>query len=158
MLQNLIQRKSYNDIARAYIAGVPKEQRWGITIWNVADRNSFYNTLQIWFKTKLIPGNMDFPMLWNNDYETKPAYYGFRNGLKNKKESLLLGKDKRHTKFLGGNQTDEIYLNSDEAMEMEQMLLGSRQVLVHDFGLTEEEVDELIEEARSSLQAEGINW
>lgn len=78
----------------------------------------FYNTLQIWFDTKLIPGSMDFPMLWNNDYQAKPAYYGFRNGLKNKKESWLLGRGTSR-EYSAGNQTEELLLTSE----------GSRKVL-----------------------------
>jgi endo-1,4-beta-xylanase len=87
-LQHRIQRKRYNDIARAYIDGVPADQRWGITLWNIADRNSFFNVLQIWFDVRFL-GGPDYPLLWDSHYEAKPAYFGFRNALRGIAENWL---------------------------------------------------------------------
>ncbi|MCP4124906.1 MAG: endo-1,4-beta-xylanase [Bacteroidetes bacterium] len=52
----------------------------GITLWGIPDRNSFYNTVKIWFDLRLFGGEKDFPILWDKNYLSKPAYDGFRNG------------------------------------------------------------------------------
>lgn len=87
-LQHRIQRKRYNDIARAYRDGIPQDQQWGITLWNIADRNSFLNTLQLWYDIRIF-GGPDYPLLWDFDYAPKPAYCGFRNGLRGIEENWI---------------------------------------------------------------------
>lgn len=80
LLQHWIQRQSYNNIARAYLDGVDPENRWGITLWNISDPNSFLNIVKVWLDFRIF-GGKEYPLLWDSDYARKPAYFGFRNGL-----------------------------------------------------------------------------
>ena len=80
-LQHWIQRQSYNNIARAYIDGVEPENQWGITLWNISDPNSFLNIVKVWHDLRIF-GGKEYPLLWDSYYIRKPAYYGFRNGLR----------------------------------------------------------------------------
>jgi len=63
----------YKSIAEAYIRNVPAAQRHGITIWGVADSDSWYVTVM---------GRAEFPLLFDGNYQKKPAYTGFLKGLK----------------------------------------------------------------------------
>lgn len=78
--QHRIQRQGYNSVARAYRDGVAPENQYGITLWNVSDPNSFLNIVKFWFDIRFL-GGTEYPLLWDADYNPKPAYYGFRNGL-----------------------------------------------------------------------------
>lgn len=81
LLQHWIQRQSYNNIARAYLDGVEPGNQLGITLWNIPDPNNFLNVVKVWFDLRIF-GGQEYPFLWNSDYARKPAYYGFRNGLR----------------------------------------------------------------------------
>ncbi len=71
-LQNL-QASMYNYVAKAYLKYVPEAQRGGITVWGVADGDS-------WITTSLAKN--DAPLLFNASYGKKPAFSGFAQGLK----------------------------------------------------------------------------
>ncbi|MDO6683969.1 MULTISPECIES: endo-1,4-beta-xylanase [unclassified Agarivorans] len=67
------QLQRYQDIVEAYYSNVPAAQRGGITIWGVSDADSW------------IPGftgHNDWPLLFNNQLEQKPAIEGVANALK----------------------------------------------------------------------------
>lgn len=71
-LQNL-QAAMYNYVVKAYFKYVPEAQRGGITVWGVADTDS-------WITTSLAKN--DAPLLFNATYGKKPAFSGFAQGLK----------------------------------------------------------------------------
>jgi endo-1,4-beta-xylanase len=58
------------DIVNAYISAVPQSQQYGITVWGVADTDSFWN------KQAKSPRH-DYPLLFDSSYNPKPAYSGF---------------------------------------------------------------------------------
>jgi endo-1,4-beta-xylanase len=62
----------YKFVAETYKKLVPKNQQYGITIWNVGDADSWI--------TKM--GYTDWPLLFDKDYNRKKSYYGFAEGLK----------------------------------------------------------------------------
>jgi endo-1,4-beta-xylanase len=51
---------------------VPAAQRYGITVWNLTDADSWI----------VLSGKQDFPALFNSSYQKKPAFSGFVQGLK----------------------------------------------------------------------------
>jgi endo-1,4-beta-xylanase len=65
----------YQAIASIY-SGIPKEQQFGITFWNVHDGNT-------WIK-KHFKRKYEWPLLFDEKYKRKLAYNGFVNGLKGK--------------------------------------------------------------------------
>ncbi|HKL34350.1 MAG TPA: endo-1,4-beta-xylanase [Tangfeifania sp.] len=71
MLQQ--QGEKYRKIAEMYREIVPENQQYGITVWGFNDRTSW------------IPGFFgmkDWPTLYNEKLQRKPAYSGFKEGLK----------------------------------------------------------------------------
>jgi endo-1,4-beta-xylanase len=72
MLQQ--QKAKYKFIVDTYYETVPKPQRFGITTWNVGDKDS-------WIRW-LVQEN-EWPLLFDEEYKPKPAFYGFLEGLKN---------------------------------------------------------------------------
>jgi endo-1,4-beta-xylanase len=71
-LQNL-QASMYNYVVKSYLKYVPEAQRGGITVWGVADSDS-------WIVKSLAKN--DAPLLFNASYGKKPAFAGFVQGLK----------------------------------------------------------------------------
>ncbi|MBK8089961.1 MAG: endo-1,4-beta-xylanase [Chitinophagaceae bacterium] len=67
------QAQKYKYVAQSYKNNVPAAQRYGITVWNVTDADS-------WIVTSM--GQLDFPCLFDAGYNKKPAYTQFRDGLK----------------------------------------------------------------------------
>ena len=63
----------YQFVAESYIKNIPATQRHGITVWGVADSDSWYVTVM---------GRVEFPLLFDANYKKKPAYVGFLRGLK----------------------------------------------------------------------------
>jgi endo-1,4-beta-xylanase len=57
------QASMYKYIVNSYMKYIPAAQRAGITIWGVNDRNSW-----------LYSNGTEFPLLYDNDYNKKPAY------------------------------------------------------------------------------------
>ncbi len=66
------QAKKYETVARLYRENVPPAQRYGITFWSFTDRDTW---IRGFFKLQ------DWPTLFDEDLERKPAYYGFARGL-----------------------------------------------------------------------------
>jgi endo-1,4-beta-xylanase len=65
------QRQRYHDIVAAYLRAVPAAQRTGITVWGVWDANSWINQ----------PGSPDWPLLFDDNFQPKPALQGFKDAL-----------------------------------------------------------------------------
>jgi len=65
------QSDKYKMLVKAYNA-IPKSQQYGITTWEIGDIDSwitsFYN-------------RPDWPLLFNNNYEKKAAFYGVLSGV-----------------------------------------------------------------------------
>ncbi len=67
------QADKYRFIAEAYARSVPPAQRYGVTVWNVGDADS-------WIPAAF--GLRDWPLPFDSLYRRKKAYYGFLEGLK----------------------------------------------------------------------------
>lgn len=66
------QKQRYQQIVAAYLRAVPPAQRAGVTVWGVGDADSWLNT----------PENPDWPLLFDDNFNAKPALQGFADGLK----------------------------------------------------------------------------
>jgi endo-1,4-beta-xylanase len=66
------QAQKYKYVAQSYFQYVPAAQRYGITVWNLTDADSWI----------VLSGKQDFPALFNSSYQKKPAFSGFVQGLK----------------------------------------------------------------------------
>ncbi|WP_026903270.1 endo-1,4-beta-xylanase [Pedobacter glucosidilyticus] len=66
--RRVVQKDLYYKVARAYQELVPIGQRWGITLWNVGDKDSWL-------------GLKEEATLYNEFYQKKPTYYTFRAAL-----------------------------------------------------------------------------
>ncbi|HEX6169058.1 MAG TPA: endo-1,4-beta-xylanase [Chitinophagaceae bacterium] len=66
------QAQKYKYVAQSYFQNVPAAQRYGITVWNLTDADSWI----------VLSGKEDFPALFNSSYQKKPAFSGFVQGLK----------------------------------------------------------------------------
>jgi endo-1,4-beta-xylanase len=66
------QAQKYKYVAQSYFQYVPAAQRFGITVWNLTDADSWI----------VLSGKQDFPTLFNSSYGKKSAYTGFLQGLK----------------------------------------------------------------------------
>jgi endo-1,4-beta-xylanase len=66
-----LQAARYKAIIEAYLEVVPPNRRGGITVWGIADNHSWYYQHE---------GNgisvPDWPLLWNNSLQPKPAFNG----------------------------------------------------------------------------------
>lgn len=67
----LRQQQRYHDIIAAYLRAVPAAQRAGITVWGVWDADSWINQ----------PGSPDWPLLFDGNFQAKPALQGFEDAL-----------------------------------------------------------------------------
>jgi endo-1,4-beta-xylanase len=65
------QKQRYHDIVAAYLRAVPPAQRAGITVWGVWDADSWINQ----------PGQRDWPLLFDDNFQAKPALQGFGDAL-----------------------------------------------------------------------------
>ncbi len=70
----IAQAKKYESLVNIYKKVVPKEQQYGITFWDFTDRDTW---IKRFFKIK------DWPCLFDENLETKPAYYAFKKALQN---------------------------------------------------------------------------
>ncbi|EDY82726.1 Glycosyl hydrolase family 10 [Verrucomicrobiia bacterium DG1235] len=66
------QAEKYRKLALMYRSIVPEEQQFGITFWGFNDRGSW---IRPFFNI------MDWPCLFDEELEPKPAYHGFAEGL-----------------------------------------------------------------------------
>jgi endo-1,4-beta-xylanase len=66
------QKARYQQIVAAYQRAVPPAQRAGITVWGVWDDNSWLNT----------PEHPDWPLLFDGNFNAKPALQGFADALR----------------------------------------------------------------------------
>ena len=65
------QAVTYHDVVASFLQNVPADQRQDITIWGVDDASSW-----------LYNNGKDFPLLFDENFVTKPAFDGFLQGLK----------------------------------------------------------------------------
>lgn len=65
------QRLRYEAIVAAYLDTVPADQRGGVTVWGIADRDS-------WRRSQ---NEYEWPLLFDDDFLPKPALQGFADGL-----------------------------------------------------------------------------
>ena len=107
-LMHSIQRKAFNNIVRAYIDAVPAEQRWGMVTWGVADYSGFLRFGDIFKIFRLPGGGTEWPLLWNDDFEKKPAYYGFISALLGVEEPF-----KYASVYDEGELSDDLPLSQD---------------------------------------------
>ena len=68
------QADKYQRLVDIYQAVVPKAQQYGITFWGFNDRDTW---IRPFFKL------LDWPTIFDEALEPKPAYYGFKKGLMN---------------------------------------------------------------------------
>jgi endo-1,4-beta-xylanase len=66
------QKTKYREVVAAYLEVVPAELRGGITVWGLRDGDSWLIDLH---------GRPDWPLLFNDQLEAKPALDGFAEGL-----------------------------------------------------------------------------
>ncbi len=66
------QAQKFKYVAESFNRNVPVSQRYGITVWNLTDADS-------WIVTSL--GKTDFPTLFTGAFAKKPAYTSFKQGL-----------------------------------------------------------------------------
>jgi endo-1,4-beta-xylanase len=67
------QREMYKKVANAYKRSVPKNQQYAITLWDLCDKYSWLN----W-------NRFEAGTLFDLNYQRKPAFYGFLEGLSGK--------------------------------------------------------------------------
>ena len=67
-----IQGQKFRYVAESYFRNVPAAQRFGLTVWNLTDADSWI----------VSGGKEDLPALFNSAYQKKPAFTGFLQGLK----------------------------------------------------------------------------
>jgi endo-1,4-beta-xylanase len=67
------QADMYKYVVESFKRNVPAAQRYDITVWGVADNDS-------WIVTTL--HREDYPLLFNSSYAKKPAYTSFLQALK----------------------------------------------------------------------------
>jgi endo-1,4-beta-xylanase len=66
------QKEKIRDITALY-KSLPEENQYALTFWGVADADTW---IRNWFKRK------DWPLLYDDNYQPKPAYQGFMEGMK----------------------------------------------------------------------------
>ena len=103
-----IQRKAFNNIVRAYMDAVPQEQRWGIVTWGVADYSGFTRFGDIFKDSRVAGGGSEWPLLWDDDFNKKPAYYGFSHALEEIVEPFIYS-----AVYDEGNLIDDLPLSQD---------------------------------------------
>ncbi|MBC7948451.1 MAG: endo-1,4-beta-xylanase [Chitinophagaceae bacterium] len=68
------QAAMYKFVVESYMRNIPPAQRYGVTVWNVGDTDS-------WIVVGP-PAVVEYPTLFDKDYKKKPAYAGFMQALK----------------------------------------------------------------------------
>jgi endo-1,4-beta-xylanase len=74
---NLYQQQAtlYHNVVASFIHNIPPAQRYGMTVWDVTDNDSWIVTSQ---------HDVDFPTLFDGSYNKKPAFYSYLQGLEGK--------------------------------------------------------------------------
>lgn len=72
----ILQAEKYKNLVLMYREHVPPAQQYGITFWDFNDRDTW---IRPFFKI------MDWPTIFDENLEPKPAYHGFADGLKSSK-------------------------------------------------------------------------
>lgn len=67
------QKQRYKDVVASYLENVPPDQRGGITVWGLVDEET-------WMRA-VANSDWEWPLLFNDDYTVKPAFYGFLEAL-----------------------------------------------------------------------------
>ncbi|MES1217308.1 MAG: endo-1,4-beta-xylanase, partial [Bacteroidota bacterium] len=65
------QAAKYRYVAESYFRNVPAAQRWGLTVWNLTDADSWI----------VASGKQDAPTLFDASYNKKPAFTEYAKGL-----------------------------------------------------------------------------
>lgn len=73
----LAQKKRYCEIVKAYLDTVPANLRGGITVWGTTDASTWLTTATAAYNGEAIA----WPLLFDNNYNDKPALRGFADGL-----------------------------------------------------------------------------
>ncbi|MFO1388416.1 endo-1,4-beta-xylanase [Cellvibrio sp.] len=73
----LAQKKRYCDIVAGYKEVVPEAQRGGITVWGTTDAGTWLTTATSQYNGQALA----WPLLFDNNYNDKPALRGFADGL-----------------------------------------------------------------------------
>lgn len=73
----LEQKNRYCEIVKAYMDIVPANLRGGITVWGTTDANTWLTTATAAYNGEAIA----WPLLFDNNYNDKPALRGFADGL-----------------------------------------------------------------------------
>jgi endo-1,4-beta-xylanase len=63
------QGATWKGIVKAYLTAIPHSQQWGITTWGLGDKDSYFNK-------GYANIDHDYPMLFDRNYNPKPAYKG----------------------------------------------------------------------------------
>lgn len=71
------QKKRYCEIVKAYLDTVPANLRGGITVWGTTDANTWLTTAVSAYNGEAIA----WPLLFDNNYNDKPALRGFADAL-----------------------------------------------------------------------------
>jgi endo-1,4-beta-xylanase len=74
------QQQRYCQIVEAYLAVVPEAQRGGITVWGTTDASTWLTTAISQYNGEAIA----WPLLFDNNYNDKPALRGFADALQGK--------------------------------------------------------------------------
>lgn len=126
--QQETQRAAYNNIARAYRDAVPQDKRFGITIWNISDKNSYLNLLQVFEMIKVLgPAADDYPLLWDKNYNVKSSYVGFFDG--------LMGNS-----FRTSDENDQA-IQSHDMEKLEKYIDAHKKLMIEELGFSEEDFE-----------------
>jgi endo-1,4-beta-xylanase len=79
--QALNQKKRYCEIVKAYLDTVPADKRGGITVWGTTDANSWLDGPNGLYKTQYNNARIAWPLLFDSQYNDKPALRGFADAL-----------------------------------------------------------------------------
>lgn len=74
----LAQKTRYCNIVKAYMDTVPAPLRGGISVWGTTDANTWLNDL---YRTQFNNEKISWPLLFDSNYNDKPALRGFADGL-----------------------------------------------------------------------------
>jgi endo-1,4-beta-xylanase len=72
------QKKKYCEVVKAYLDTVPADKRGGITVWGSNDGATWLDDL---YKTQFNNEKISWPLLFDAQYNDKPALRGFADGL-----------------------------------------------------------------------------